>query len=72
MNNFEMTGQKHVEKSDEQIQTPCTNIHHRSFSWIDTGTSIKGGGVRLALSGKIFSISEKMNILPFDELRCLP
>jgi hypothetical protein len=36
-----------VPKSDEQIQTPCTNIHHRSFSWIDTGTSIKGGGVYL-------------------------
>jgi hypothetical protein len=33
----------------EKIDTPNTQIHDCSVSWLDTGTSIKSGGVKLVL-----------------------
>ena len=30
-----------------KIVTPNTQIHDRSLSWLDTGTSITSGGVKL-------------------------
>ena len=32
-----------------KIDTPNTQIHDSSLSWVGTGTSIKSGGVRLVL-----------------------
>jgi len=31
-----------------------TQIHDRSFTWLDKGTSIKSGGVKLAFGPKPF------------------
>jgi hypothetical protein len=33
----------------DKIDTPSTQIHDRSLSWLGTGTSIKSGGVKLVL-----------------------
>jgi len=33
----------------DKIDTPCTQIHDGSLSWLDTGTSIKSDGVKLVL-----------------------
>ena len=30
-----------------KINTPCTQMHDRSLSWLRTGTSIKSDGVKL-------------------------
>jgi len=32
-----------------KIDTPNTQIHNRSLSWIGTGTSIKSGGIEIVL-----------------------
>ena len=34
---------------DDKIDTPNTQIYYLSLSWLDTGTSIKSGGVKLVL-----------------------
>jgi hypothetical protein len=33
----------------DKIDTPSTQIHDGSLSWLDTGTSIKSDGVRVVL-----------------------
>ena len=37
-----------------------TNIHDCSFFWIDTGTSIKGGGVKGVIWGNSSPLREMM------------
>jgi hypothetical protein len=44
---FQNAIEKTVEK--DKIDTPSTQIHDRSLSWLGTGTSIKSGGVKLVL-----------------------
>jgi len=36
-----------VPKFNGKIETPNTQMHDRSISWLGTGTSIKTGGVKL-------------------------
>ena len=42
--NFQIQ-QKNYKK--KKIRNPNTQIHDRSIFWIDTGTSMKSGGVKL-------------------------
>jgi hypothetical protein len=41
------SNRKIVEKS--KIDTPCTQIQYHLLSWLDTGTSVTSGGVKLVL-----------------------
>ena len=41
-----------------KIDTPNTQIHDRSLSWLVTGTFTKGGGFELALLTQATLISE--------------
>ena len=40
-------------RNSDKIVTPSTYIHERSHFWIGTGTSIKSGGLKLALLAQI-------------------
>ena len=44
---YQMEKRKMVERC--KIDTPNTQIHDRSLSWLVTGTFTKGGGFELAL-----------------------
>jgi len=52
-----------LDKSD----TPNTQIHDRSLSWIGIGISIKCGGVKLILWAQICPLSEIMR-----SCKCFP
>jgi hypothetical protein len=41
----------------DKIDTPNTQIHDNSLSCLDTGTSIKSGGVKLILLAQTFPIT---------------
>jgi hypothetical protein len=56
---------KAVERGN--IDTPHTQIHDRSFSWLDTGTSIRSGVVRLVLLAQNSPLSEMMR-----SCKCVP
>jgi len=49
---------KIVERS--KLDTPNTQIHDHSLSWLGTGTSIKRGRVKLVLCAQTFPLSEMM------------
>ena len=69
-----MTRQKNNEKQWQQFLNlidnankeakliSLTNIHDRSLSCIDTGTSIKGGGVKLIALSKTSTLSEMKDL----------
>ena len=44
----------------DKIDTPYTQIHDRSLSWLGTSTSIKRDGVKLALWDQTFPFREMM------------
>jgi hypothetical protein len=44
---LEQSQNKIVERG--KIDTTKTHVHDRSLSWLDTGTSITSGGVKLVL-----------------------
>ena len=43
-----------------KVDTPNTQIHDFSLSWLDTGTSITSGRVKLVIWTQSFPLSEMM------------
>jgi hypothetical protein len=50
-----------------KIDTCNTHIHDRSLSWLDTDTSIKSGGLKLALRAQASLLNVMMRLY-----KCLP
>ena len=50
-----------------EIDTPITQMHYRSLSWLGTGTSVTSGGVNLVLCTQASPISEMMR-----SCKCFP
>ena len=57
-NNFKILSK--IRRNRYKIDTPNTDIHDLSFSWLSTGTSIKSGRKKLVLCAQAFPLSEMM------------
>ena len=46
----------------DTVDTPNTQIHNRSLSWLGTGTSIKSGGAKIVLWAQTSPPRERMKL----------
>ena len=66
INHKPTTKNKFVERGN--IDTPNTQIHDRSLSWLDSGTSIKSGGVKCLMGTNLIN-KDKEKLRNYIEMK---